>query len=252
MTKVLALRLGGPLQSWGTAQRLDDWRRTEQVPTKSAVVGLVAAALGLRRDADLSAQAALRFGVRADRAGERIEDFHTVSSLFDDKERLSPGRGRLPKASGGYLPADVSTKITRRHYLADACFVAALEGDDETVVSADRALRQPVYPPYLGRRSCPPDRPVALGVFDGTLEEVLRSLPWQATRRPTDPAEVTCEVIVEDAAGELISMDQPQSFHPIGRAYAWRTARSFTVTLQAAEADKRDPGEHDPFELLGE
>ena len=252
MTKVLALRLGGPLQSWGSAQRLDDWRRTEHVPTKSAVVGLVAAALGLRRDADPRVLAALRFGVRSDRAGERLEDFHTVSSLFDDNARLSPGRGRLPKASGGYLSADVSTKITRRHYLADACFVAALEGDEETVVSADLALRRPVYPPYLGRRSCPPDRPIALGVFDGSLEEVLGSMPWQATRRLGDPAEVSCEVIVEDPEGELISMDQPLSFHPIGRAYARRMAHSFTVTLYDPAAEDRGPGKHDPFEFLEE
>lgn len=256
---VIALRLGGPLQAWGSPQRLDRWRRTEQAPTKSAVVGIVAAALGRLRGADISDLAALRFGVRADRPGERIEDFHTVSSIFDDKGRFAPGRGRLPTAAGGYLSADVSTKITCRHYLADACFVAALEGDDETVRAADEALTRPAFPLYLGRRSCPPDRPLRLGVHDGTLEEVLASLPWKATPRRGDPAHIHCETLVEDPTGDLVSADQPRSFHPVSRSYGRRTSKVFAITLVNPEAagdgvDGVDgvDGEHDPMALLGE
>ena len=248
---VLALRLGGPLQAWGSPQRLDAWRRTEHTPTKSAVVGIAAAALGRRRNADLSDLAALRFGVRADRPGGLIEDFHTVSSIFDDKGRLAPGRGRLPTAAGGHLSAEVSTKITRRHYLADACFVAALEGEYETVRAVDEALASPAFPLYLGRRCCPPDRPLRLGVYDGTLEEVLASLSWQATPRRGDPDHIHCEVLVEDPAGDLVSVDQPRGFHPVSRSYGRRASKAYAVTLPNPTAAGGVGDGHDPMALLG-
>ena len=248
---VVALRLGGPLQSWGSPQRLDSWRRTEQAPTKSAVIGIAAAAFGRRRDADVSDLAALRFGVRADRPGERIEDFHTVSSIFDAKGQVAPGRGRLPTAADGHLSADVSTKITRRHYLADACFVAALEGEDEAVRAIDDALACPAFPLYLGRRSCPPDRPLRLGVYDGTLEEVLASLPWQATPRRGDPDHIYCEVLVEDPLGDIVSVDQPRGFHPVSRSYGRRASKAFPVTLPNPVGAGGVGDGHDPMALLG-
>ena len=64
----LLLRLAAPLQSWGAESKFDT-RRTGREPTKSGVIGLLAAALGIRRDADAEIQglsAALRFGVRVD------------------------------------------------------------------------------------------------------------------------------------------------------------------------------------------
>ena len=71
----LLLRLAAPLQAWGTDSKFEV-RRTNREPSKSGVIGLLAAALGLRRDADLSKLSALRFGVRVDRNGEVIKDFH--------------------------------------------------------------------------------------------------------------------------------------------------------------------------------
>ena len=78
---VLAIRLGGPLQAWGTSRRLDQYRRTEAFPTKSAVIGLLAAALGRSRTAALDDLTVLHFGVRADRPGEVLRDFHGSSHL---------------------------------------------------------------------------------------------------------------------------------------------------------------------------
>ena len=45
----LLLRLAAPLQSWGSDSKFET-RKTDREPTKSGVVGLLAAALGLRRD----------------------------------------------------------------------------------------------------------------------------------------------------------------------------------------------------------
>ena len=100
----LLLRFAGPMQAWGTGTRFDVCR-TNREPTKSGVVGLLAAALGLRRDAPLDALASLRFGVRVDREGVVLQDYHMV-------------RG------------EKSAYVTRRYYLCDAVFLVGVSGED--------------------------------------------------------------------------------------------------------------------------
>ena len=62
----LLLRLAAPMQSWGTDSKFE-WRRTERAPTKSSVIGLIAAALGRMRNESIDDLKALRFGVRVDK-----------------------------------------------------------------------------------------------------------------------------------------------------------------------------------------
>ncbi|WP_063806154.1 type I-E CRISPR-associated protein Cas5/CasD, partial [Streptomyces kanamyceticus] len=121
---VLALQLAGPLQAWGASARFAR-RTTENAPTKSGVIGLLAAAQGLERTADLTALTALRFGVRIDQPGTRIRDFQTAHH---------PDTGQA-------MP------ISDRYYLADAVFVAALEGTADLIAELDAALRCPHYLP---------------------------------------------------------------------------------------------------------
>ena len=64
---VLLLRLAAPLQAWGDESKFET-RRTMPYPTKSGVVGMVAAALGRSRSESVSDLTALGFGVRIDRA----------------------------------------------------------------------------------------------------------------------------------------------------------------------------------------
>ena len=75
----LLLRLAAPLQSWGSDSKFDI-RRTGREPTKSGVVGLLAAAKGYRRDDArvLEPLCSLRMGVRIDQEGQLLRDFHTV------------------------------------------------------------------------------------------------------------------------------------------------------------------------------
>ena len=248
---VLALRLGGPLQSWGGRQRLDHFRRTERFPTKSAVVGLLAAALGRPRDGEVDDLTALRFGVRADRPGEVLRDFHTLSSLFDDKGRFAPGEGRLPIADGGYRSAATSIQVTERFYLTDACFVGGLEGERALLEELDAALGSPVFPLYLGRRSCPPDRPVRLGIHEGSLLEVLASLAWQGGGGIVERrSSVRCEAVVEDPLGERELIDEVRSFHPIHRSYSRRRVRYVELEVpNPAAVEPESPD--DPMTLLG-
>ncbi|MFQ9792825.1 MAG: type I-E CRISPR-associated protein Cas5/CasD [Acutalibacteraceae bacterium] len=128
----LLLRLAAPLQAWGINSKFDI-RKTEREPSKSGVVGLLAAALGRRRDESLDDLTALTFGIRSDKEGELLKDFHMV--LKDKK----------------------TSYVTTRYYLADAIFLVGLESQDETFLKTlDQALQAPVFPLFLGRRSCPP------------------------------------------------------------------------------------------------
>jgi CRISPR system Cascade subunit CasD len=148
----LLLRLAAPMQGWGvdTFER----RGTERIPTKSGVVGLLASALGRRRNESIDDLTKLRFGVRVDREGTLLRDFHTARS-------------------------QKSAYVTIRYYLSDAVFLVGLEGNKAFLYEIEYALRHPVFPLYLGRRSCPPEGKLSLGVReDKTLLQALKEEPW--------------------------------------------------------------------------
>lgn len=202
----LLIRLVAPLQSWGVASRFGD-RDTMPEPTKSGVLGLVAAALGWRRDHVLDELAALRFGVRVDRPGRLERDFHTVSDV-----------AKAPERPTDQIRSDANPLVTRRAYLADAAFTAGLSGDRSFLVEVLQALRTPRYPVYLGRRSFVPSEPVALPddgplgppIRDADLEVALRGAPFIARvtgERVTEPLRLALECPLHEA--ELIVLDQP-------------------------------------------
>lgn len=163
---VLLLRCAGPLQSWGTRSRFSE-RDTEREPSKSGIIGLLCAALGWGRDTPpdrLAALSAMLMGVRVDREGIVLRDFHTAQNVL--------------RAGGGTQ----DTVISNRYYLQDAAFLVGLEGEDSLLATLDAALAAPVWPLYLGRRSCPPGAPVRLiaplGHQSGvSLEEALSAYP---------------------------------------------------------------------------
>ena|SRR5690606_16151097 len=227
------MQLAGPLQAWGASARFAR-RTTEQAPTKSGVIGLLAAALGRRRTDGLADLAALRFGVRVDQRGIPVRDYQTA-------HHFETGR---------------SMPVSERFYLADAVFVAAVEGEGELIDRLHRALRNPVFLPYLGRRSCPPSRPIDLGVHrDRTLDESLAAEPWRAARwyqrRVRDP-EVRLETIVQADGGDGpvdTLRDQPLSFDPRHRRYALRGIRHDHVVIPNPAA-RPLPAEHDPTAVL--
>ncbi|MFW6695493.1 type I-E CRISPR-associated protein Cas5/CasD [Streptomyces sp. MAR4 CNX-425] len=229
---VLLLQLAGPLQSWGASSRFAR-RSTESAPTKSGVLGLLAAAQGRPRTADLSDLAALRFGVRVDQPGTRVRDFHTAHH----------------QVSGKAMP------VTERFYLADAVFLAAVEGGRALIEELRTAVRAPHFLPFLGRRACPPARRLDLGVrHDTGLEGALREHPWlaaawyrrQTTRAAPDRLPVLLDSAPDDPPGDIVA-DQPLSFDPRHRRYARRSVR-----VDGVPRPVEIPGvpEHDPMPLL--
>lgn len=153
----LFIRLEGPLQSWGTRAHWE-LRDTALEPTKSGVVGLLACALGLGRQDDEEIRRlsqGLRFGVRVDRPGEILEDYHTVVG----GAMSADGKIKRTATSG-----ELETVVSHRFYLSDASFLAAVCGSDDLIERLAAALQTPVWPLFLGRKSCP----CALPPFAGT------------------------------------------------------------------------------------
>lgn len=172
----LLLRLAGPLQSWGYRSRFSD-RDTGLEPTKSGVVGLLCCALGRRRSESPADLAKLRMHVRVDRQGTLLKDFHTAGGgvFRGSREYLAP------TSSGG---KSEYPNVTERHYLQDASFLVALEGEDGLLLKrlAER-MKDPHWPLALGRRSCPPSEPVFVGETDQGARTALCEEPLRLHRR---------------------------------------------------------------------
>ena len=168
----LLLRLAAPLQSWGSDSKFER-RTTGHEPTKSGVIGMLAAALGRRRDDPIDDLSMLKFGVRIDKPGKIIVDFHTARRL----KKIVPGVSLHEL----YTPKNIDrTYVTRRYYLEDAEFLVGLEGDAEHLKILDAAVNAPFFPLFLGRRSCPPTGRISLGLKDLSLRRALMDEPGKS------------------------------------------------------------------------
>lgn len=237
---VVALRLSGPLQSWGSGSKFVR-RSTETAPTKSGVIGMIAAAKGLRRAEPLEELLGLRLAIRIDQPGQLVRDFQTAQR---------PRRERDGSVTWKSMP------LSYRYYMGDAAYLAVLEGERALLNGIDEAVRSPAFPLYLGRRSCPPAGPVALGVFDHDLETALGELPWLAgqrhrARRPERRVslETVCDARPGDVGAETIH-DDPVSFDPNRRVYAWRSVKRGSVVIDNPDG-VTEAAEHDPMPALG-
>ena len=234
----LILLLAGPLQSWGE-HSVFNARDTAPFPTRSALIGMLAAAEGRSRYAALDHYAPLELTVRIDRPGTRLTDFHTVGGGL-------PTHRTVPTSEGGRRPADAATMVTRRHYLADAAFTVALAGPDPLLERLTAALEQPAWAPYLGRRSCVPNEPLLLRdhVTD-PLAELRTAVPLSLARPPA-PGQSTVRVgfvwespppaLAADAQLYEVT-DVPTTFAPDARSYSarrlWRTDEDLPADLYA-------------------
>ena len=222
---VLLLRLDGPLQAWGDASRFVR-RHTRTEPTKSGVIGLLAAAQGRRRTDPIEDLAALAFGVRVDQRGRMMRDFQTAIR-----------RGRKNE----------SMPLSYRYYLADAVFVAGVEGDIELLRALDDAVHSPTFPLYLGRRACPPsEKEISLGVHDTSLEDALRSQEWLARDwyRRQQGRMVHLELVVDAPPGTVdteTARDVPLSFDPVRREYGWRDVVRLAPVAMQNERGRAEP-----------
>ena len=211
--KSLLIRLKAPLQAWSTQSRLSI-RGTDDSPSKSGVLGLLGAALGMDRsdDVTLAKLAELELAVRVDEEGTLLRDYQTA------------GSGSL--RGGDYFVANRKVCVTsERYYLQNADFLAAVSGGDDWIDELARALQSPRWPLFLGRRSCPPSVPVFAGVSTANAADAARNAaPSDQSTMSTKPRRLLVET-TPDNGGEA-RYDVPISFAPGQREYALRHVRT--------------------------
>lgn len=148
--KYMRFTLAAPLQSWGEAAPWD-YKETEALPTKSAIVGMISAALGYRYgDPNIQKLAdSIQIAIRVDRPGYVMEDFQVVRS---NKDYMVSADGEMRDSE--------PRVVTHKQYLQDARFVVFVQGDEKTLQKIHNALRKPVFLTYLGRKCCPTSEPI--------------------------------------------------------------------------------------------
>lgn len=233
---VLTLRLAGPLQSWGSHSRFVR-RATESAPTKSGIIGLLAAAQGRRRVDEIEDLVGLDLAVRIDQQGTILRDFHTAHH----------------PVTGESMP------LTTRYYWSDAVFTAYLRGASGLVAGLADALANPAFPLFLGRRACVPSGPLVLAhEEDNDIGRLVGETSWQASRhhrRGIRTPMVTLPVVADASVfpGLLARRelhDIPVSFDPRHRQYRTRPVVDTSVDVPHPERASSDP--HDPMHVAQE
>ena len=239
----LLLRLEGPFQAWGLAESRFPVRRVAPAPTKSGVIGLLCAAMGIARPEatpeKLKPLAELKMAVRVDRPGVRWLDYHTV------------GAGGISRRSADGGMRHGETMLTIREYLGDASFLAALWGEPEIIRKLHDALLEPVWPLYLGRKSCVPAVPVvrpdgqSLRTAANPLE-ALTAEPWKPRyffEKKPENLTVYADWPLSGVDLEVTDLDTahdvPVHFIPPAPAYTSRVVARIPLTCGEAAGEVR-------------
>lgn len=159
----LVFQLQAPLASWGEPA-VGEYRGSHGYPGESALLGLLGAALGLRREEE-AAHAALRqgygFAVGVQSTGKLLRDYHTAqvpgrTSLKGRPHATRRDELRIPKH-------ELNTILSTRDYRQDAACLIAIQPGEKAPYTLDalaEALKKPRFVLYLGRKSCPPAVPL--------------------------------------------------------------------------------------------
>ncbi len=204
MRPYLIFKLEGVMQAWG-GHTFEDRRPSELFPTRSGLLGLLAACLGIDRRDEARQQAlaeSVAFTVRVDCPPLKMTDYHTVKN------------SRLNYAS----LKSAETIQTWREYLLDAKYTVAVGATEGAAVSLDDialALRKPVFTPFLGRRSCPLGRPLFEGMVEAeSAKDALQSIAISRVNSddrspPDEPQSLTLYTEESEASASLWLRDKP-------------------------------------------
>lgn len=167
-------------------------------PGRSAVLGLVAAASGIRRGGDFSPLGALSLAVAIFDEGHALRDYHTYETIPTAVVRSPNSRPEALAAAGQRS----NTSITLRDYRCGSLYGIALWSETADPLEPLRdALLQPVFPLYLGRKACPLAAPTGARVVEAeAADAALQGLTLPPWRR-----HAVAERLVRDAdAGEIV------------------------------------------------
>lgn len=231
--KTILLKFAGPLQSWGTDSHFER-RDTDRYPSKSAVIGMIAASCGFRRDEDdkINELNSLDFALRVDQPGKLLRDFHIATKKREN--------GKVDRIY-----------VTNRYYLQDAVFVVAIGSTNNLLIEAiSDSLKSPYFQPFLGRRALPLNADFFVGVVDNGVIEVLMKLPWQASKwyqnkyreSKIKKLEIYADGDLIDTSNIQMKRDLVRSFSSEKREHSFRPVAKRQVELSL---------EHDALSALG-
>ncbi len=195
--KTLILKTQG-MSAYGL-QTFDVHRKISHFPTRSSIMGMLGAAMGICRDNyhELYALSQkLNMAVQVNHCGEKIIDYHTVQSF----------RSPLGKIQKG-------TKPTYREYWCDSEHTFAITSDETSIDLLAKKVKSPVFSLFQGRKSCPLTRPL----FDRILTS---DNPANALKSLNEKGQIFSDVIGENQIASLQVRDMNS---PNFRKYSMRT-----------------------------
>jgi CRISPR system Cascade subunit CasD len=207
----LLLRFRAPMMSFGDHSRFTI-RDTRREPTKSAVIGLLCAALGRPRSESVADLASFKMGVRVNQEGLVQCDYHTIM----DSIKSSGNKG--------------DTVISHRYYIADADYLIGLEGDYSQLEPLDNALKSPCWQLYFGRKSFIPSVPVPIGIVDLPLETALQQHPYPKQKQSSKPPK-ELRYVIETADSLDVRQDVPLNWEK--RLFGSRCVKTDFYPLEA-------------------
>ncbi|MDL2063460.1 MULTISPECIES: type I-E CRISPR-associated protein Cas5/CasD [Lactiplantibacillus] len=235
--KTLMINFSSPLQSYGNEASFSR-RTSSDYPSKSAVIGILAAAMGYRRDDNrITALNNLKFAVRVDQPGRTLTDYQTVEWKKGTR------------------------KITYRDYLQDAVFVVAVGSNDPQLIDKlAYTLRHPKFQLFLGRRANVPAGPLKLHtVADKNPIQALSNLEWQAStwfQRQKEESVVSVDLIADadllpKSVTNRLAKDNVISFDQRHRQLSYRAIASQRIPLTNKSFGKAIADtNHDAFTII--
>lgn len=238
--KTILLKLSGPLQSWGTDSSFET-RATDFHPSKSAIIGMIAASLGYKRDDDEKIQKLneLDFIVRIDQQGNLLRDYH-IAQKYNN-------RGRFDRIY-----------VTNRYYLEDAIFIVAISHEDYGYIEKiETGLKNPYFQTFMGKRSCPLTADFFIGTFDKDLITAITELDWQGPDKWSIRNEREIKVSLYADKGLIetgetrMRRDRVITFSQKHRQFGFRSESRKDIFVKNPHYIKEEIEEHDAFDNIG-
>lgn len=173
MVRYMLLWLEGPLQAWGHDSKFS-YRDTLDFPTKSGILGMLLSAMGRggKQEELLAKLSSLEHRAYSYSKGKvkqsRVMDYHVVGNGYDKNDKWE--RWMIPRRRDGAIPNTGGSKLTYRYYIQDGIFAVIAGIPADLSYEAESSFRNPVWPVFLGRRTCVPSAPVFRGVYDSVDE----------------------------------------------------------------------------------
>lgn len=250
----LVFQLYGPMASWGEVA-VGELRGSADRPTRSALLGLLAAALGLRRDQEEDHEelaASLRFAVAVDSPGVPLVDYQTAQISRPRKGSVVATRNRQLDDARHAL----NTVLSQRDYRCDATYrVVVWPAEESTrwpLQELARALERPTFPLSLGRKSCPPALPLhpqvvtapsiaeALAEAEAEIRKHSDTAPWWRLSKGSAGARPLYWEGDRDVAGIEPNQVTHRRDDPVSRRrWSFRDRREFAGSLPGRQRSER-------------